>query len=130
VPILTQGKGHLKERWGWKLRLIAAIENRWDQKARLLTGCQVIDVVEAQIRRRPAMKKVSPEAAKQINLRAEIDRRTGPGRSLELVSGGKSTESRADHGLENFGDSLHPHERNGRHEETRTPDLYRVKVAL
>jgi hypothetical protein len=22
------------------------------------------------------------------------------------------------------------HERNGRHEETRTPDLYRVKVAL
>jgi hypothetical protein len=39
-------------------------------------------------------------------------------------------ESRADHGLENFGDSLYPYERNGRHVGTRTPDLYRVKVAL
>jgi hypothetical protein len=35
-----------------------------------------------------------------------------------------STESRADHGLENFGDSLYPYERNGRHVGTRTPDLY------
>ena len=42
----------------------------------------------------------------------------------------RSTESRANHGLENFGDSLYPYERYGRHEETRTPDLYRVKVRL
>ncbi len=39
-------------------------------------------------------------------------------------------ESRADHGLENFGDSLYPYERYGRHVGTRTPDLYRVKVSL
>jgi hypothetical protein len=42
----------------------------------------------------------------------------------------KFTESRADHGLENFGDSLYPHERYGRHDWTRTSDLYRVKVGL
>jgi hypothetical protein len=41
-----------------------------------------------------------------------------------------STESRADHGLENFGDSLYPYGKNGRHVGTRTPDLYRVKTAL
>jgi hypothetical protein len=41
-----------------------------------------------------------------------------------------STESRADHGLENFGDSLYPYGKNGRHVGTRTPDLYRVKVSL
>ena len=40
------------------------------------------------------------------------------------------SESRADHGLENFEDSLYPYERYGRHVGTRTPDLYRVKVAL
>jgi hypothetical protein len=39
-------------------------------------------------------------------------------------------ESRADHGLENFGDSLYPYGKYGRHVGTRTPDLYRVKVAL
>jgi len=39
-------------------------------------------------------------------------------------------ESRANHGLENFGDSLYPHERYGRHDWTRTSDLYRVKVRL
>jgi hypothetical protein len=39
-------------------------------------------------------------------------------------------ESRANHGLENFEDSLHPYERYGRHDWTRTSDLYRVKVAL
>src|SRR5712692_10047954 len=43
--------------------------NRWDEKAGLRTGCgvrsQVIDVLEAQIKRRPAMKKVSTVAAKQ-----------------------------------------------------------------
>ena len=39
-------------------------------------------------------------------------------------------ESRADHGLENFGDSLYPYGKNGRHVGTRTPDLYRVKVRL
>src|SRR6201997_2651416 len=42
--------------------------NRWDEKAGLRTGCgvrsQVIDVLEAQIKRRPAMKKVSTAAAK------------------------------------------------------------------
>src|SRR3954452_22826232 len=40
---------------------------RWDEKAGLRTGCgvrsQVIDVLEAQIKRRPAMKKVSTAAA-------------------------------------------------------------------
>src|SRR4029077_3334586 len=43
-------------------------ENRWDEKAGLRTGCgvrsQVIDVLKAQIKRRPAMKKVSTVAAK------------------------------------------------------------------
>jgi hypothetical protein len=41
---------------------------RWDEKAGLRTGCgvrsQVIDVLKAQIKRRPAMKKVSTVAAK------------------------------------------------------------------
>jgi len=40
-------------------------EIRWDEKAGLRTGCgvrsQVIDVLKAQIKRRPAMKKVSTE---------------------------------------------------------------------
>jgi hypothetical protein len=44
-------------------------EIRWDEKAGLRTGCgvrsQVIDVLKAQIKRRPAMKKVSTVAAKQ-----------------------------------------------------------------
>src|SRR5947208_13736731 len=42
--------------------------NRWDEKAGLrrdAVGSQVIDVLEAQIKRRPAMKKVSTAAAKQ-----------------------------------------------------------------
>jgi len=43
-------------------------ESRWDEKAGLRTGCgvrsQVIDVLEAQIKRRTAMKKVSTAAAK------------------------------------------------------------------
>jgi transposase len=43
--------------------------NRWDEKAGLRTGCgvrsQVIDVLKAQIKRRPAMKKVSTVAAMQ-----------------------------------------------------------------
>ena len=42
---------------------------RWDEKAGLRAGCgvrsQVIDVLEAQIKRRPAMKKVSTRAAAQ-----------------------------------------------------------------
>jgi hypothetical protein len=38
----------------------------------------------------------------------------------------KYAESRANHGLENFGDSLYPYGKNGRHVGTRTPDLYRV----
>src|SRR5271169_3226591 len=42
---------------------------RWDEKAGLRTGCgvrsQVIDVLEAQIKRRPAMKKISTRAAAQ-----------------------------------------------------------------
>jgi hypothetical protein len=41
-----------------------------------------------------------------------------------------TAESRANHGLENSGDSLYPYERYGRHVGTRTPDLYRVKVRL
>jgi len=44
-------------------------ENRWDEKTGLRTGCgvrsQVIDVLEAQIKRRPAMKKVSTAATEQ-----------------------------------------------------------------
>ena len=39
-------------------------------------------------------------------------------------------ESRADHGLENFGDSLYPYERYGRHDWTRTSDLYRVNFEV
>src|SRR5882724_2658525 len=39
-------------------------------------------------------------------------------------------ESRADHGLENFEDSLYPYERYGRHVGTRTPDLYRVNFEV
>jgi len=42
----------------------------------------------------------------------------------------KYAESRADHGLEIFGDPLYPYGKNGRHEGTRTPDLYRVKMAF
>src|ERR1700745_782997 len=42
---------------------------RWDERAGLRTGCgvrsQVIDVLKAQIKRRPAMKKVSTAATKQ-----------------------------------------------------------------
>src|SRR6202142_1201765 len=45
-------------------------EIRWDEKAGLRTGCgvrsQVIDVLKAQIKRRPAMKKVSTVAAKPL----------------------------------------------------------------
>src|SRR5580693_2334721 len=45
------------------------VEIRWDEKAGLRTGCgvrsQVIDVLEAQIKRRPALKKVSTATAKQ-----------------------------------------------------------------
>jgi hypothetical protein len=45
------------------------VENRWDEKAGLRTGCsvrsQVIDVLKAQIKRRPAIKKVSIVAEKQ-----------------------------------------------------------------
>jgi len=44
------------------------VEIRWDEKAGLRTGCgvrsQVIDVLKAQIKRRPAKKKVSTAAAK------------------------------------------------------------------
>jgi hypothetical protein len=44
------------------------VDNRWDEKAGLRTGCgvrsQVIDVLKAQIKRRPAMKKVSTVVAK------------------------------------------------------------------
>jgi hypothetical protein len=39
-------------------------------------------------------------------------------------------ESRADRGLENFWDFLYSHGKNGRHEETRTPDLYRVNFEV
>jgi hypothetical protein len=55
---------------GWD-DIIFVDENRWDEKAGLRTGCGVrshIDVLEAQIKRRPAMKKVSTVAAKQIFL--------------------------------------------------------------
>src|SRR5689334_23820181 len=42
---------------------------RWDEKAGLRTGCgvrsQVIEVLKAQIKRRPAMKKVSTAVAHQ-----------------------------------------------------------------
>src|SRR5271169_2066357 len=47
----------------------STVANRWDEKAGLRTGCgvrsQVIDVLEAQIKRRPAMKKISTRAAAQ-----------------------------------------------------------------
>src|SRR3954470_12598067 len=46
----------------------STVANRWDEKTGLRTGCgvrsQVIDVLEAQIKRRPAMKKVSTVAVK------------------------------------------------------------------
>ena len=48
------------------------VENRWNEKAGLRTGCgvrsQVIDVLKAQIRRRPAMKKVSTTAMQQSRI--------------------------------------------------------------
>src|SRR6202034_1715670 len=52
------------------MRIVAMIVvNRWDEKAGLRTGCgvrsQVIDVLKAQIKRRPAMKKVSIVAAQR-----------------------------------------------------------------
>jgi hypothetical protein len=44
------------------------VENRWDEKAGLRTGCgirsQVIDVLKSTDKRRPAMKKVSTIAAR------------------------------------------------------------------
>src|SRR5580698_4916465 len=47
----------------------STVVNRWDEKAGLRTGCgvrsQVIDVLKAQIKRRPAMKKVSIVAAQR-----------------------------------------------------------------
>ena len=55
--------------------------NRWDEKASLRR------VLEAQIKRRPAMKKVSTAAAKQSRKISEQNLTVGlgPGRSLELV---------------------------------------------
>src|SRR6185437_7613745 len=48
---------------------MTGVENRLDEKAGLPTGCgvrsQVIDVLEAQIKRRPAMKKVRTTLATQ-----------------------------------------------------------------
>ena len=45
------------------------VVNRWNEKAGLRTGCgvrsQVIDVLKAQIKKRPAIKKVSTRAAAQ-----------------------------------------------------------------
>ncbi len=50
-------------------RLVGLIDaTRWDEKAGLRRDAvrsQVIDVLKAQIKRRPAMKKVSTAAAKQ-----------------------------------------------------------------
>ena len=48
---------------------------------------QVIDVLEAQIKRRPAMKKISTvsSAAEQECFSTKADDRIGPGRSHELV---------------------------------------------
>src|SRR5882757_7794678 len=51
------------------VRQQSTVVNRWDEKAGLRTGCgvrsQVIDVLKAQIKRRPAMKKVSIVAVKR-----------------------------------------------------------------
>jgi hypothetical protein len=44
-----------------------------------------------------------------------------------LLRGSCEVNSR-NHGLENFGSSLYPYGKYGRHVGTRTPDLYRVKV--
>jgi hypothetical protein len=48
----------------------SAVAIRWDEKAGLRAGCgvrsQVIDVLKAQIKRRPAMKNVSTMAAQEI----------------------------------------------------------------
>ena len=55
---------------------------RWDEKAGLRTGCgvrsQVIDVLKAQIKRRPAMKKTSTGVSKQSRniFAADTDHRT------------------------------------------------------
>jgi hypothetical protein len=47
----------------------SSAENRWYERAGLRAGCgvrsQVIDVLKAQVKRRPAMKKVSTAVAKQ-----------------------------------------------------------------
>jgi hypothetical protein len=63
--------------------------SRWDEKAGLRRDAvrsQVIDVLEAQIKRRPAMKKVRTVRAKQKEfLRAKADDRFGPGRPFKLV---------------------------------------------
>jgi hypothetical protein len=67
------------------------VATRWDEKAGLRTGCvvrsQVIDVLKAQIKRKPAMKKVSTGVAKQsrISFSSEADDWSGPGRSIQLV---------------------------------------------
>jgi hypothetical protein len=62
--------------------------------------------------------------------RKEVSSTVGLLLDSDLRFWGQVAESRANHGLENFGDSLYPYERYGRHDWTRTSDLYRVKVAL
>jgi hypothetical protein len=65
-------------------------ETRWDEKAGLrrdAVGSQVINVLEAQIKRRPAMKKVSTAAGKaeQEFFAAETDHWIGSRRPQQLV---------------------------------------------
>ena len=53
-----------------RFRIASTVVTRWDEKAGLRTGCgvrsQVIDVLEAQIKRRPAMKKGSTAATQRM----------------------------------------------------------------
>src|SRR5512141_1659085 len=63
---LRGGDDHTRKLWSVEESTVVI---RWDEKAGLRTGCgvrsQVIDVLEAQIKRRPAMKKTSTAASMQ-----------------------------------------------------------------
>jgi hypothetical protein len=73
IPILTAAKPSARAVAGSGRKILhrpltslVIVVHRWDEKAGLRTGCgvrsQVIDVLKAQIKRRPAMKKVSTVA--------------------------------------------------------------------
>jgi len=100
-------------------RSAVTVETRWDEKTGLrrdAVRCQVIDVLKAQIKRRPAMKKVSTAAgsatgtesehdsqgdARGVRKHAALSHRAGDGNALSLSLGESTVErtgARSDRG--------------------------------